>query len=337
MRRATRGLAGTGFERGDLRFERAHAGRQLAQVVAARGPQLVERLAHATGGGSELVGDLLRALAGDLGLARGGLERLVDRGAHGVGARLGAFVLGLGHGAGSLSSPAVARVPIHLQPTATLAERALLPGDPGRALALAQVLLDTPKMFNHHRGLWGYTGTATDGAPLTIQATGMGGPSAAIVLEELCDLGLRRAVRVGTCGALAGGLGLGELVAATGVLAADGTSRALGAGRHLAPDEGLTRALVAGADHAGTVVSSDVFYDPDPANAKSWAAGGALAVEMEAAALLAVAARRGIQAGVLLAVSDSTAGGGERIGADALEHAVVRLGHVATDALCGEG
>ncbi|MEA2289754.1 MAG: uridine phosphorylase, partial [Solirubrobacteraceae bacterium] len=88
---------------------------------------------------------------------------------------------------------------IHLRPTAALADRALLTGDPGRALALAQALFDeTPKMFNHNRGLWGYTGTAIDGGPLTVQSTGMGGPSAAIVLEELCDLGLRRAVRVGT-------------------------------------------------------------------------------------------------------------------------------------------
>ncbi|MGA8365049.1 MAG: hypothetical protein WB709_11075, partial [Solirubrobacteraceae bacterium] len=46
---------------------------------------------------------------------------------------------------------------IHLRPTAELAERVLLPGDPGRALALAQVLIDAPLMFNHHRGLWGYT------------------------------------------------------------------------------------------------------------------------------------------------------------------------------------
>ena len=58
-------------------------------------------------------------------------------------------------------------------------------------------------MFNHHRGLWGYTGVAEDGAPLTIQATGMGGPSAAIVLGELISLGARRAIRVGTCGAIA--------------------------------------------------------------------------------------------------------------------------------------
>ena len=75
--------------------------------------------------------------------------------------------------------------PIHLQPTAPLAPRVLLPGDPGRALLLAQSLLDAPKMFNHNRGLWGYSGTATDGEPLTIQSTGMGGPSAAIVISEL--------------------------------------------------------------------------------------------------------------------------------------------------------
>ena len=68
---------------------------------------------------------------------------------------------------------------IHLHPTAELAERVLLPGDPGRALRLAQELLEAPRMFNHHRGLWGYTGRAGDGAALTIQSTGMGGPSAA--------------------------------------------------------------------------------------------------------------------------------------------------------------
>src|SRR5215207_5431164 len=87
--------------------------------------------------------------------------------------------------ASSLWSSAVTRGPIHLRPTAPLADRVLLPGDPGRALMLAQELLTEPKMFNHHRGLWGYTGVAGDGELLTVQATGMGGPSGAIVLEEL--------------------------------------------------------------------------------------------------------------------------------------------------------
>ena len=128
----------------------------------------------------------------------------------------------------SLESSAVNHdQPIHLRPTTTLAERVLLPGDPGRALALAQFLLEQPLMFNHHRGLWGYTGTAADGEPLTIQSTGMGGPSAAIVLHELISLGVCRAIRVGTCGALDAALGLGDLVVAREALAADGTSAAL--------------------------------------------------------------------------------------------------------------
>jgi DeoD family purine-nucleoside phosphorylase len=223
--------------------------------------------------------------------------------------------------------------PIHVRPTAPLAPRVLLPGDPGRALALAQALLDEPRMFNHHRGLWGYTGTAADGAPLTIQSTGMGGPSAAIVMEELCELGLERAVRVGTCGALDGGLRLGELVASTEVLAADGASRALGAGERVRPDGDLARALASAADRSGLTVSTDLFYEPDASRAAGWLATGALAVEMEAAAILAVAARRGARAACVLAVSDSRAGGGRRIDADALAAAELRLGEAALAAL----
>ena len=119
---------------------------------------------------------------------------------------------------------------LHVHPTTALAERVLLPGDPGRALLLAQALLEQPKMFNHNRGLWGYTGTAADGAPLTIQSTGMGGPSAAIVIEELVQLGARRLVRVGTCGTLVGGFALGDTIVAREAVCADGASRALGAG-----------------------------------------------------------------------------------------------------------
>ena len=118
-------------------------------------------------------------------------------------------------------------------------------------------------MFNHHRGLWGYTGAAPDGEPLTIQSTGMGGPSAAIVLSELIALGATRAIRVGTCGALVGGLALGELVIARDSICADGTSRALGADGRASADPSLTDALVrrAPSAHLGTVVSVDLFYE----------------------------------------------------------------------------
>ena len=229
--------------------------------------------------------------------------------------------------------PPLRRQPRHIHPTAELAPRVLLPGDPGRALLLAQKLTSSPLMFNHNRGLWGYTGEAADGEPLTIMSHGIGGPSAAIVVEELCMLGIERAVRVGTCGALDPRLAVGSLVAATEVIAADGTSRALGSGPRVLPDPGLTRALAAGADHAGLVVSTDLFYDPDPSRAERWRADGALAVEMEAATVLTVAAAHGVRAGCILAVSDSEAGGGERIDSERLDEVSERLGAAAVAAL----
>lgn len=222
--------------------------------------------------------------------------------------------------------------PIHLQPTAELAPRVLLPGDPGRALLLAQVLLDGPRMFNHHRGLWGYTGAAlADREPLTIQATGMGGPSAAIVVAELAELGARTVVRVGTCGALAPGVRLGELLVVQEALAADGTSRALGAGARVAGDPGLTARLEG--EHRGLAVTTDLFYDPDHGREERWAADGALAVEMESAAVFAVADARGIAAASLLLVSDLVLPARRRIAADALREGEERLGRAAVAAL----
>ncbi|MGH2855126.1 MAG: purine-nucleoside phosphorylase [Solirubrobacteraceae bacterium] len=234
----------------------------------------------------------------------------------------------------------MARQPIHLRPTAELAERVLLPGDPGRALALAQSLLEGPKMFNHHRGLWGYTGAAlADGKPLSIQSTGMGGPSAAIVLQELIVLGARRAIRVGTCGALLdGGLALGDLVVAHEALAADGTSRALGAGERIAADRELTAALERAAACGGrTVVSTDLFYEPDSARERDWRAAGAVAVEMEAATLFAVGARAGVPVACVLTVSnligDAPDDAQEHIDDDALLAAAQTMGRLALSAL----
>jgi DeoD family purine-nucleoside phosphorylase len=225
-------------------------------------------------------------------------------------------------------------MPIHVHPTAELAPRALLPGDPGRALALAQVLLDEPRMFNHNRGLWGYTGPAkADGAPLTIQSTGMGGPSAAIVVHELIELGLEVAIRVGTCGALVAQLALGDLVVAGEALAQDGTSRMLGADGRAAGDAGLADALAAAAGVApAAVVSHDLFYDPADRIAE-WAAQGAVAVEMEAATLFAICAARGLRAGCVLAVSDTLLGDRTRLDHDGLVAAGERLGAVAVEAL----
>jgi DeoD family purine-nucleoside phosphorylase len=237
---------------------------------------------------------------------------------------------------------------IHLHPTAPLAERVLLPGDPGRALLLAQALLDSPAMFNHHRGLWGYTGAAADGAPLTIQSTGIGGPSAAIVIAELADLGARRLLRVGTCGAVHPDLELGDLLIVTEAISEDGTSRALSAAAPqaspieqplLKPATALLNALVETKDprsHTGAVVSTDLFYDGAEREEERWIAAGALAVEMETATLLALAARRDLQAASLLLVSDLLLGGRTRIDADALQAGEHRLGEAAVRALSAD-
>jgi DeoD family purine-nucleoside phosphorylase len=222
--------------------------------------------------------------------------------------------------------------PIHLNPATDVAERVLLPGDPQRALAVSQALLDAPRMMNARRGLWGYTGTAPDGLPVTVQSTGMGGPSAAIVVEELIDLGARTLIRIGTCGALVEELRLGDLVAVEAAIAADGTSQALGADDRVQPDATLTTALLESARPA-TVVSTDLFYDPREDIQRHWVDQGAQAVEMEAAAVLSVAERRGARAACLLAVTDELAGERVRMDQERVEAIGVELGRAALTAL----
>lgn len=260
---------------------------------------------------------------------------------------------------------------IHLRPTAEPAERVLLPGDPGRALALAQLLLEKPLMFNHHRGLWGYTGKAADGELLTVQSTGMGGPSAAIVLHELIALGVTRAIRVGTCGALDPALELGDLVVAREAIAADGTSAALvcnateglararrasppsrpharGAGLPSRPRTHARESLVNRIHHAlsryerkvhedATIVSTDLFYEPGEDRTGRWRDEGAIAVEMEASALFAVGGQAGIEVACLLAVSDTFDASGQRTRIDdhALMEAAEAMGRAAATALSG--
>src|SRR3954466_12404494 len=153
------------------------------------------------------------------------------------------------------------RALVLLQPHADVAERVLLPGDPGRALRLAQWLLEGPKMLNHHRGLWGYTGLAADGRALTVQSSGLGGPGAAAIVEELAELGARRLVRVGTARAAGTDTALGELLVADPVLSGDGASRALGAAERQAPDPLLSAALEsAGGARRAAVRSVDLLY-----------------------------------------------------------------------------
>ena len=210
--------------------------------------------------------------------------------------------------------------PVILKPHEPVAERVLLPGDPGRALRLAQQLIDGPRMLNHHRGLWGYSGPADDGELLTIQSTGLGGPSAAAVVGELVALGARRLVRIGTAAGLRAQLG--TLVAADAAIAADGASRALGAGERVQADGALTAGLAKSVDARGLVASADIH---DPVLAADWTEAGALACDLATAAMLAAAQRGGIAAASVLAV---TRVGHERVADDVLETLEARLGAV---------
>jgi uridine phosphorylase len=226
--------------------------------------------------------------------------------------------------------------PIHLNPATAVAESVLLPGDPHRALAIASELLEDTKILNQRRGLWGYTGSAPGGGRVTVQATGMGGPSAAIVAEELVALGARTLLRIGTCGALEPGLALGDLLVVGTALPADGASRALGAAGPVAAHPALVTALAGAAGtEPVTVASTDLFYDPREGLSGEWRAAGAAAVEMEAAAILQVGRRRHVAAGCLLAVTDLLEGEPARIADDELHLIGIRLGEVALAALAG--
>jgi purine-nucleoside phosphorylase len=223
-----------------------------------------------------------------------------------------------------------AAVPVRLKPTAPIASDAILVGDPGRALLLAQELLEQPKMSNHARGLWGYSGQTADNLPLTIQATGMGGPSAALVLADLAELGVRRAVRVGTCIAFGAAARPGELLAVEAALAVGGSAASfeVAAGQTVAPDPGLHRRLTASLGEetrAVTVASLDtVAGHPE-------AAAGAAAADMQTLAVLASARALGVAAAALLIATETEAG--ESLRDESLEEVTGRAGRAAADAL----
>jgi uridine phosphorylase len=191
-------------------------------------------------------------------------------------------------------------VPRRLRPTADIYEDAILVGDPGRAMALAQVLIEGPKMSNHARGLWGYSGLAPEGRGLNVQATGMGGPSAAIVLGDLAELGVRRAVRVGTCAALADDLRPGDLVCVSEARAWSADGR--GANAPALPDEGLARRLAAELGETarpGRVASLDALH-PAPGHPSP---DGDVA-DMQTAALFAAGRELGVALAAVLIVTE---------------------------------
>jgi len=229
-------------------------------------------------------------------------------------------------------------MPIHLRGNpGDYADGCLLPGDPLRAKYIAETFFDDPVEVNHERGMLGYTGTFK-GKRVSVQSSGMGCPSAGIVIEELVQLGVKKILRVGTCGGLQPDHALGDLIVAISAVPADSTAMHLVANEphcptaswdlihgavHVAKEIGLDM-------HVGPIVSSDLFYNPDEGQYERWSKRGVLAVEMEAAALFTVGALRGVQAGCLLIVSDIVVEGEfKRVTDDEMKAAVDRMTRVA--------
>lgn len=199
-----------------------------------------------------------------------------------------------------------------------IGEYVILPGDPGRCAQIAQ-LLDSPVRVASNREFTTYTGTL-DGVKVSVTSTGIGGPSAAIALEELIHCGAHTFIRVGTSGGMQPEILGGDLVIATGAVRMDGT------GTEYAPIEypavahfDVIRALHQAASaagvrfHTGVVQCKDSFYgqhEPEhmPVSAeleqkwKAWLGCGALASEMESATLFIVAAVRRVRIGSILLV-----------------------------------
>ena len=208
-------------------------------------------------------------------------------------------------------------MPIHLRvPDGAYAPNVLCPGDPRRATYIAETFFDPgAALVNEERGMLGYTGTF-GGRPISVQSTGMGSPSVGIVAEELAMLGVRRMIRVGTCGAIGPGMAMADTVVAMSATADDATALRYAAVAGWAPT--ATFALVEAAVrlsrpsgvpvHVGPIVTSGVFYEPDDTLVPRWQRLGLLAIEMEASMLYTVAAVHGVEALAIMTVSDLVGG-----------------------------
>jgi purine-nucleoside phosphorylase len=194
-----------------------------------------------------------------------------------------------------------------------VAETILLPGDPLRAKHIAEKYLKDAVCYNTVRNMFGFTGLY-NGMRVSVQGTGMGGPSASIYIHELIhDFGVKQLIRIGTAGSYQPSVNIRDIVIALSAStnAAVNQTRFNGADYAPCPDFGLLqRALdIAKSKNipvkAGNVLSSDQFYVDDPDGWKLWAAFGVLAVEMETSALYTIAAQFRVKALGLLTISDS--------------------------------
>ena len=188
----------------------------------------------------------------------------------------------------------------------------LMPGDPLRAKFIAETYLEEPKLVNNVRGIQGYTGTYK-GVPVSVMASGMGMPSMAIYSYELFNMyGVENILRVGSAGAVSMELKLRDIVLGQGACTSSSMQDNFGVHGHFAPiaDFDLLRCAAQICEErklrykAGNLISSDIFYNDDPAFNQPFLNLGALAVEMEAAALYMNAARAGKRALAICTISD---------------------------------
>lgn len=219
---------------------------------------------------------------------------------------------------------------IHAEPS-DVAPVVLLPGDPNRARFIAETFFDDPVLYNDHRGLLGFTGTYR-GLPVSVQTTGMGCPSLAIVVEELVRLEAETLIRVGTAGIIASEVEPGDLVVATSSVPMDGTTRMYLGGEPYAPtaDFAVTSALAEAAAsagyraHVGLIQTEDAFYATSPEDVPRLSKRGVLAVEMEASALFLLGKLRDVRAGCSL-VASNRIGDSSFVAPEVLRAAVARM------------
>ena len=192
------------------------------------------------------------------------------------------------------------------------AKTVLMPGDPLRAKYIAEHYFENPKLVNNVRGVQGYTGTYK-GVPVSVMASGMGMPSMAIYSYELFNFyGVENILRVGSAGAVSMELKVRDIVLGQGACTSSSMQDNFGVNGHFAP-LGSWDLLKCAADiceerklryKAGNLISSDIFYNDDPSFNQPFVNLGALAVEMEAAALYMNAARAGKRALAICTISD---------------------------------
>ena len=192
------------------------------------------------------------------------------------------------------------------------ARTVLMPGDPLRSKFIAETYLEDRRLVNDVRGVQGYTGTYK-GVPVSVMASGMGMPSMAIYSYELFNMyGVENILRVGSAGAVSMELKLRDIVLGQGACTSSSMQDNFGVHGHFAPiaDFDLLRCAAQICEErklrykAGNLISSDIFYNDDPAFNQPFLNLGALAVEMEAAALYMNAARAGKRALAICTISD---------------------------------